>query len=237
MDITGKRILCLFAHPDDETFICGGTLAAYAKRGAGVVVVSATRGEMGRRMGKPPKLTRESMPRIREEELRDACRRLGIEAPRFLDIRDKTVEFADAEALHERLRGLIRDFAPDLVLTFHPERGGHPDHNAIGRAALAAAAAEAPAAPPVYFISFGDAALHWAQSDGLEPSFVTRVDVSDGLKEKLRAFRAHRSQTEMDEWLWKDDQRVLERFGRFEYFLASDRASAERAGAWFGNRL
>ncbi len=52
------KLLAVFAHPDDETFICGGTLAKYASEGVEIALVSATRGEMGRRMGNPPYLNR-----------------------------------------------------------------------------------------------------------------------------------------------------------------------------------
>lgn len=56
-----RKLLAVFAHPDDESFICGGTLAKYASAGVEITLVSATRGEMGRRMGNPPYLNRETM--------------------------------------------------------------------------------------------------------------------------------------------------------------------------------
>lgn len=49
-----KKLLAVFAHPDDESFICGGTLAKYASEGVDITLVSATRGEMGRRMAIRP---------------------------------------------------------------------------------------------------------------------------------------------------------------------------------------
>lgn len=216
------RLLGLFAHPDDETFICGGTLAHYAKQGAEVTVVSATKGEMGRRMGNPPFITRESMPEVREEELREACRCLEIAQPLFLGIRDKTVEYADYDALVERLRSILVSIAPDTVLTFHPEWGGHPDHCAIGRAAVEAVAGlpiNEQSPPAVYYISYGDPTRQAAISEKLDPADVVRVDVSDSLMEKLRAFRAHRSQTELDEWIWKPDAEAIRRFDPYEYFI------------------
>src|SRR4051794_32756751 len=85
-------ILVVLAHPDDETFICGGTLAKLGHEGHRVVLVCATKGEMGRRMGVPPTETRESIPIVREQELRNACRALKIEDLRFLGIRDKLLE-------------------------------------------------------------------------------------------------------------------------------------------------
>ncbi len=59
-----RKLLAVFAHPDDETFICGGTLARYAKLGVEITLLCATKGAMGRRMGTPPFVNRETMPRL-----------------------------------------------------------------------------------------------------------------------------------------------------------------------------
>ncbi|MBD2869967.1 PIG-L family deacetylase [Paenibacillus arenilitoris] len=239
MDLTNKRILGLFAHPDDETFICGGSLAHFAKRGAKVTVVSATKGEMGRRMGNPPLISRESMPQVREEELREACRRLGIEEPVFLGIRDKTVEYEDEASLIGRLASIVADDQPDVVLTFHPVWGGHPDHCAIGSASEAAVAAAAKAGranPALYYLSFGDPLGGINHGGTLRPHDVVRVDVSDSLREKLLAFRAHRSQTEMDAWVWQPDRQALNRFNKHEFFIAAGAASVHHSAEWFGEK-
>ncbi|MDF2650551.1 MAG: LmbE family protein, partial [Paenibacillus sp.] len=156
LDKTTRKILAVFAHPDDESFICGGTLAKYASEGVEITLVSATRGEMGRRMGNPPYLNRESMPAARESELRQACTCLGIRQLHFFDIRDKTVEFTDGESLIARISALIHDIDPDVVLTFHEKLGGHPDHCAIGKATTAAFKRTGHHSA-LYFISFGDA--------------------------------------------------------------------------------
>ncbi|HZG85613.1 PIG-L family deacetylase [Paenibacillus sp.] len=229
-----KSILGLFAHPDDETFICGGTLAHYAKRDASVAVVSATRGEMGRRMGYPPRITRESMPRIREEELREACRRLGIEAPIFLGIRDKTVEYEDRPALVARLAAIIQERRPDVVLTFHPAWGGHPDHCAIGEAARSAVETFGADGPALLYISFGDPLRHAEWAASLAAADVVRVDVRDSLREKLNAFRAHRSQTEMDSWLWEAGKDAVRRFKAYEYFVVDRSLPGRELPEWFG---
>lgn len=240
MKRSAGRLLALLAHPDDETFIFGGTIAHYAKRGATVTVVSATKGEMGRRMGNPPFISRETMPEVRERELREACRLLGAEEPIFLGIRDKTVEFEPFDELVATLCRIIRKHQPDAVLTFHPVWGGHPDHCAIGRAAVRAVevASDAgyttgdsddkPCKPPyLYYISFGES-LKNPESYGLTQADVVRIDVSDSLPEKLRAFRAHRSQTELDPWLWQSDSSALARFGRYEYFMIGDKRPRNR---------
>jgi N-acetylglucosamine malate deacetylase 2 len=149
-----RKLLAVFAHPDDESFICGGTLAKYASEGVEITLVSATKGDMGRRMGNPPYLNRETMAAARELELRQACECLGIRHLMFLGIRDKTVEFIDADSLADRIADLIRETNPDVVLTFHEVWGGHPDHCAIGKATTTAFR-RAGSKGNLYFISFG----------------------------------------------------------------------------------
>src|SRR5260370_10678623 len=91
-----KRILGVFAHPDDESFCAGGTFAKYVATGAEVMVVSATRGEAGQfRM--PHVATRRTLRAVREEELHLACQRLGLQLPRCLDHMDGTLKAVDQE--------------------------------------------------------------------------------------------------------------------------------------------
>jgi LmbE family N-acetylglucosaminyl deacetylase len=175
-------------------------------------LVSATRGEMGRRMGNPPYLNRETMAAAREMELRQACESLGIRQLQFLDIRDKTVEFADEDSLTARIAALIHGVDPDVVLTFHETLGGHPDHCAIGKATTAAFQRTGHRGA-LYFITFGDA-MERAERYGYSRNDVIKIDVHAHLEAKLAAFRAHRCQTEIDEWVWPPDQEALARFGR-----------------------
>ncbi|WP_036718491.1 PIG-L family deacetylase [Paenibacillus harenae] len=216
-----RKLLAVFAHPDDESFICGGTLAKYAGEGVEITLVSATRGEMGRRMGNPPYLNRETMAAAREIELREACASLGIRHLLFLDIRDKTVEFTDPGGLAGRIEDLIREVDPDVVLTFHETLGGHPDHCAIGKAATEAFRRMGHRGS-LYFISFGNA-MERPERFGYSRKDVVKIDVRGYLKEKLAAFRAHRCQTEIDEWVWLPDREALSRFGGYEYFLKGNR--------------
>ncbi|MDR6555085.1 PIG-L family deacetylase [Paenibacillus qinlingensis] len=220
-----KKLLAVFAHPDDESFICGGTLAKYASERVDITLVSATRGEMGRRMGNPPYLNRESMAAAREMELRSACDSLGIQRLLFLDIRDKTVEFADESSLTSRIADLIYEVKPDVVLTFHEKLGGHPDHCAIGKATTAAFQRSG-IRGALYFITFGNA-MERPERYGYSRKDVMKIDVHAHLEAKLAAFRAHRCQTGIDEWVWLPDHEAVANFGRYEYFLRADRGSSE----------
>jgi bacillithiol biosynthesis deacetylase BshB2 len=217
------RLTLVLAHPDDETFICGGTIAKYAEQGAELSLICATKGEMGRRMGNPPFANRETMPALREDELRKACRILGIGDLRFLGLRDKLVECEPPERLAADVRKELLLRKPQVVLTFHERIGGHPDHCAIGRATTLACAQLKQELPQLrlYFISFGEA-MKRPEKYGFRKEQITRIDITDQRRSKMLAFRAHRSQTELDESLWWPDEHVLRRFGTSEYFIQSE---------------
>src|SRR6266536_712500 len=95
-------LLIAIAHPDDESFGMGGTMAAAAAAGRPVTLVCATRGEVGE-IADPALATPETLGAVREQELRDACAALGVHDVRFLPYRDSgmegTPENADTRAL------------------------------------------------------------------------------------------------------------------------------------------
>jgi len=132
------RLLGVFAHPDDETFCAGGTFARYAKDGAEIMVVSATRGQAGQ-IRDASVGTRRTIGAVREGELRLACQRLGVAEVRCWDYADGGLAQADFAGLVADVVRLIREFRPQAVITFGPEGAyGHPDHITIGAAATAA---------------------------------------------------------------------------------------------------
>jgi LmbE family N-acetylglucosaminyl deacetylase len=145
-----RRLVFVGAHPDDETFGIGGTLATYAKRGVQAHIICATRGEVGE-IADPSLATPETLAYVRELELRCACGTLRIEQPHFLGYRDsgmagdarnqdpRALVQADPERVIGQITGLLRRLRPQVVITFEPGGGyGHPDHMAISRYALAA---------------------------------------------------------------------------------------------------
>lgn len=136
---TGRAVvLALFAHPDDEAFRCGGTLALLARRGVRVQVVTATRGEEGS-CGEPPVCAPEELAAVREVELRCSCRALGLEPPLLLDYRDGALGEVDPGEAVARLLDLIRTWRPRVLLTWPPHGlSGHADHIAVSRWASAA---------------------------------------------------------------------------------------------------
>jgi len=148
--MSSRTLLAVFAHPDDESFGTGGTLAHYAAQGVRVALVCATRGEAGE-ISDPALATPETLGTVREAELRCAAQALGIADLVFLGYRDSGMAGspdnedprafinAEAEEVVRRLVGIIRRLRPQVVITFEPNGGyGHPDHIAIHRHTVAA---------------------------------------------------------------------------------------------------
>ncbi len=143
------------AHPDDETFGVGGVMARAVDEGHRVVIVCATRGEVGE-IADPSLATPETLGEVRERELRSAAKALGVTDVRFLGFRDSgmagTPENNDPRALINaepsdviaRLVRIVREVRPDVIVTFEPGGiYGHPDHVTISERATAAADAAA----------------------------------------------------------------------------------------------
>ena len=122
-------LLAIFAHPDDESYRAGGTLALLARKGTPVWVLCATRGEGGISNLQP-----EEAGVIRQSELECACRALGIEQPRILDYQDGTLPQVNDEQAVEGVVRAIRELRPQALLTWPPDGvSGHPDHMAVSR--------------------------------------------------------------------------------------------------------
>ena len=186
-----QHVLAVFPHPDDETLGKAGTVAMYVQAGASATLICATLGQMGRNMGKPFFANRETLPLIRERELRAACEVLGFGDLRLLGLRDKTLEFEDRDALADQIWRVMKETAPSIVLTYYPEHGVHPDHDALSAATVEAVRRLPSQERPVVY---GSAVTRDAADVLGPPDMVS--DVTDVLDVKLAAMRAHRSQTE-----------------------------------------
>ncbi len=192
-----KRLLGIFAHPDDEG-VMSGALLQYSTSGAETGLVCATRGEVGE-IADPALATPENLGEVREGELRAATEVLGVHNLWFLDYRDSgmagTPENQDSRSLAQasaaqvvgKLVGIIRQFRPQVMVTFDETGGyGHPDHIAIYRHTTSAfyAAADAVQYPEhgpahlvskLYYSSFPRSFVRkigeWMQSQNYEGSF------------------------------------------------------------------
>ena len=186
-----RHVLVVYPHPDDESFGKAGTLALYTAAGTPVTLICGTLGQMGRNMGKPFFANRETLPVLREQELRDACDVLGIRDLRLLRLRDKTLEFEDPEVLADHVEKVIRDVNPSLVMTFYPKHGVHPDHNALAEATVRAVARLPKEERPTVY---GSPVTQNAREVLGPPDVIN--DVSSVLDTKLAAIKAHKSQSQ-----------------------------------------
>jgi LmbE family N-acetylglucosaminyl deacetylase len=146
----GRVLIAVLAHPDDETFGMGGTLARYAQEGASVYLICATRGEVGEMDPKYMKGFKDVSER-REAELRCAAEKLGLKDVFFLGYRDsgmpgsvhnqhpQSLVQAPVEQVASEVAMYIRQHRPQVVVTFDPIGGyRHPDHIAIHQATIRA---------------------------------------------------------------------------------------------------
>ncbi|MFI0238698.1 PIG-L deacetylase family protein [Streptomyces sp. NPDC016845] len=218
------RALAVVAHPDDLEYGCAAAVAAWTDAGREVTYVLATRGEAGIDTLEPA----ECGP-LREQEQRASAAVVGVDTVEFLDHRDGVVEYGTA--LRRDITAAIRRHRPELVLTLnHRDTWGGvywntPDHVAVGRATLDAAA---------------DAGNRWIfpelTEQGLEPWGGVRwvavagstrpthaVDARAGLERSIRSLLEHRTYIEVltDEdpetycrtFLTRNAQVAADRFG------------------------
>jgi LmbE family N-acetylglucosaminyl deacetylase len=128
------KLLCVLAHPDDESLGMGGTLAKYAHEGTATFLLTATRGERGRFGDSRESPGPEVVGAVREGELRAAARELGLREVHFLDYLDGELDRADPAEAIGRIADHIRRIEPQVVVTFGPDGAyGHPDHIAISQ--------------------------------------------------------------------------------------------------------
>lgn len=187
---TESHILVIFPHPDDETFSSAGTLAQYSDEGVPITYACLTLGQMGRNLGNPPFATRESLPEIRESELENAAKAIGIQDLRKMGLRDKTVEFEPHDEMDAMIADLIDELQPSTIISFYPGYAVHPDHEATAEAVIRTVQRMQPTERPILqLVAFSNDAL-----DALgEPDIIN--DISNYSDRKYQAFQAHQSQT------------------------------------------
>lgn len=198
-------IVAFFAHPDDETMLCGGTLALLANLGARVHILIATRGEGGE-MGEPPLCPREMLGAIRENELRCAVKSLGAASLTLLDYIDPTVGpdntlfpfTEDREILASQIAAEMRVRRAGVLIS-HGINGeyGHPAHQLAHQASALAvrALAEREQGAPLFYTVQGMFPGHphprLANTDA--PAHIV-IDVSPVLEQKTHAALCHSTQ-------------------------------------------
>ncbi len=127
-----RRLLGVWAHPDDEAYLSAGLMGRVVDAGGVVTVVTATCGELG--TADPGLLGTAGFARRRRSELEASLDELGVTDVRFLDLPDGGCDQADEGAAIAGLATTIGEVAPDAIVTFGPDGiTGHPDHRAVSR--------------------------------------------------------------------------------------------------------
>jgi LmbE family N-acetylglucosaminyl deacetylase len=194
-----KRVMGVFAHPDDPEFFCGATFARWAAEGVHITFVMATSGDKG---SSDPEMTHQRLIEIREAEERAAAAVLGVKEVVFLRYPDG--ELQPNLELRRDITRMIRLKKPDVVVTNDPtvfwwgtSGVNHPDHRAIGTATMDAVFPTA--RDRLNFIEL-------ERDEGLDTHKVyqlyltatasptTKVDVTQYVETKINALREHKSQ-------------------------------------------
>jgi len=218
------KLMCVLAHPDDESLGNGGILAKYAAEGVETYLVTATRGERGWFGDESEYPGPQALGKIREAELLAAARVLGIRRVDFLDYLDGDLDQAHPAEVIAKIAGNVRRVKPDVMVTFGPDGAyGHPDHIAICQFTTAAIVEAASATSPyhrdlpphavskLYYMAptlqlgvayqavFGDVVMH---IDGVERrgigwpewAITTRINTKDHRQAVWEAILCHESQ-------------------------------------------
>ena len=218
-----KRIACVFAHPDDDRYGVGGSLALHAGSDIEITVIMTTSGEAGR-IADAALATHETLAAVREVEGRASWAALGLEPTiHFLRYPDSGVANVPRDQLVTVYTELLLEARPDVVVTFGPDGvTAHEDHIAVGAAgteAFHAARAQSDAGFHRLLhnvLSAGrlEAFNEVLRSRGMEPMDPTQpfmprgvpdhmigvsVDCSAANDRKLEALREHRTQAEMED--------------------------------------
>jgi LmbE family N-acetylglucosaminyl deacetylase len=195
---TGKKILVVTPHPDDETFSSGGTLALLARNGNEIQVLIYTNDNAG---SNDPKMTKERLAAIRKAEEEESCRVLGIpvESITWLGHDDGMLEYVDRRELTKQVTREIRRHRPDVIFSVDPgapyEQWHKTDHRSGAFITVDAVRA---AEWRLYFPELEEAGFgHWKVPliffyYSAQPNYT--VDITEVAEVKARASAAHTSQ-------------------------------------------
>jgi LmbE family N-acetylglucosaminyl deacetylase len=238
-----RTVLAIFAHPDDESLACGGTLARLADAGARVVLLCGSRGESGS-ISDPALVPDGDLGRVRTRELAEAAQVLGVSDVIVSNHPDGDLRWDAVPEFHAEIVRAIERFRPEAVITF-AEDGlyWHLDHIGVHERTYTAVKSFGAAAPPLYFVTMPKGimrelvqAAHAKGGAPLDSSFwgiepdafgdaalppTFSVDVRDWIPRKLAALRCHRTQMGLNNpiaWIDEDEAR---RWLGIEYFRRS----------------
>jgi LmbE family N-acetylglucosaminyl deacetylase len=221
MDSERLKLMCILAHPDDESLGMGGVLARYAAEGVETQVITATRGQRGWPGDPAENPGLEALGQVRAAELQAATGILEVRELVLLDYVDGDLDQESWPAAVEEIAGHLRRLRPQVVLTFDPFGAyGHPDHIAISQlasSAVVAAAGSAADSLPAHQVSklyyMAEPAENWRQYERVfgplvmlvnghqrasvpwpDWAITTRIDAAAYRSQVWQAVACHRSQ-------------------------------------------
>jgi LmbE family N-acetylglucosaminyl deacetylase len=125
-----RRLLGVWAHPDDEAYLSAGLMARVIEAGGSVTILAATAGEKG--TDDPARYDSDEFAAFRRAELVASVAELGVADVRFLGLRDGECDVADDDTQVRAVLDVIDDVRPDAIVTFGPDGiTGHPDHRTV----------------------------------------------------------------------------------------------------------
>lgn len=214
-----KKILFVFAHPDDETYGTGGTIAKLSREGFFISLITATNGQAGQ-TGEYGAISPGELGEIRKKEQKKAAEILGISKIHYLDLMDGELYKHRITKLSLLILKIIKNENPDVVITFEKHGGSnHPDHKKISYATTHAFYEYIKTAKKnikLYHTAVPRSYLKVYQEKGMantgfgrpkgtaDYEITTRVDISQTFDLKHKAALCHKSQI-------KDWDRILKR--------------------------
>lgn len=239
-----KHLLIVAAHPDDESFMTGGTIAKYVDMGWEVDLITATRGEEGQ-TGPLVNLTKDTLGLVRQKELQKAGTVLGIHSVTLLDYKDGTLSARTPGDIEDAVHKKMTELVPDVVITADTTGiSNHPDHIKLSYATTFAFQKYAKwiesllktkepveqVFPKLYYACIPTSIVEFAIAKKTHPpesfgkpwkgvpdkKITTIIDIRDYSEKKLKALRCHVTQTaDVDRSLSIPGQPLM----KHEYFI------------------
>jgi N-acetylglucosamine malate deacetylase 2 len=222
-----NRAIGIFAHPDDEAIIIGGTLIQLAELGWETHLICATKGEASTAYDRDY-VKKEELGPVREQELLRAAEIMGIKKVHFLDYIDATLVDQDEAEAVEKLAALLNTLQPELIYTFEVNGiSHHPDHKTVHRWMMKLLhEGKLNYMPLAVYLATVDNRAGRLKNGLLMGSpieeITTIIDIERVADQKAKAILAHRTQMKMliNNGLIVDG--ALQRNHRHEYFIKLD---------------
>jgi LmbE family N-acetylglucosaminyl deacetylase len=215
--------MCVVAHPDDECFAFGGALALAAERGIETYVICLTDGQAATNRGDAA--SGEALGKMRREEFVASCKVLGVTRHELLDYHDARLEFVDFSQAAGRLVEKMRQFRPDVVITFGTDGAlnTHPDHMMVSMLTTAAFhwAGQTKRYPELGPVHESQRLFYLSTNffiPGRQPPkpmpWTVVLDIESVRARKTEAFRQHTSQAP----LMEQTKGLFEKYGAEEFY-------------------